>query len=724
MKLFIVESPQKAKEVAHFLGDGWVVRASFGHISDLPDKELGVAPPEFRPRYVINPTAQRTVAELQRLAATASEVYIATDPDREGEAIAFHLVGVLRLGERYKRVTYTEMSKSAVLAAIAAPRPIDFGLVRAQEGRRVLDRLVGFRVSPALSDAAHARGLSAGRVQSPAVRLVVDREREIDAFVPVDHFGVRVEFLTDGQPWSANWDHAPLRTADQSHWHDRPFAERVAALRQFRVDVIEAREESKRPPPPFITSTLQQAASNAMGLSPKTSMRLAQALFESGAPGGGGLITYMRTDHPNLSDEAIGLARGWLNANGLASMLPESPNRWRAKAAAQEAHEAIRPLHFDITSIEPEQLQALKSPTDRRDAAWLYRLIWERSVACQMRAAVYDVTNVRLTSVEAIDGHTMVFVTKGRIERNPGWLSLTQDHAEEDDPEKHCSLPPLGEGEEYSATAGNVTEHRTKPPARYTEASLVKALEAHGIGRPATYGSIIDRILQQRYVEHDGTKGRRKAPSLRSTERGEAVRDMMVGLFDFMEYDYTAEMESQLDEIAAGRGDYTTLANTVWVNLEERIPHIRGISLSTEAGGVEQLDESCPECGRTLTLRQGKFGKFISCSGYPDCAYRRTAEPKPAPDLFEGHTCPKCEKPLAIRTGKRGRFLSCTGYPTCDHSEPYLTEEDRANPCPSGCGGALLRRKGARGPFWGCSNYPACSETRHDVHGKPAVSPI
>lgn len=722
MKLFIVESPRKAKEVAHFLGEGWVVRASFGHISDLPKNDLGVAPPEFRPRYEIDPKAQRTVAELQQLAAKAEDVYIATDPDREGEAIAFHLVGVLRLGERYKRVTYTEMTKRAVLAAVANPRSIDFGLVRAQEGRRVLDRLVGFLVSPALSKAANCRGLSAGRVQSPAVRLVVDREREIRAFTPVDHFGVRLDFTTEGRPWFATWDHAPLQANGEPHWLDRTFAERVAALRELRVVTVESRKESRRPPPPYVTSTLQQAASNAMGLSPKKTMQLAQALFESGGPEGGGLITYMRTDHPNLSDEAIGLAREWLGANGFAAMIPDAPNRWRSKASAQEAHEAIRPLHFDITAIEPGRIQGLKSPTDRRDAARLYRLIWERAVACQMRAALYDVTEVRLASIEIIDDRTMEFVAKGRVERDPGWLSLTQDHTDDTDPEKSQALPAVAREGAHTATAGNVTEHRTQPPPRYTEATLVKALESHGIGRPATYGAIIDRIFQQRYVEPDGKKGKRKAPPLKPTERGEAVRDMLVGVFGFMNYEYTAAMESRLDEIAAGTGDYATLANNVWEELNARIPDISGVPLSIKAGGAVMLDEACPECGRSLNLRKGKHGEFISCSGYPECSYRRSATPKAEPVIFEGRGCPRCERPLAIRDGKRGKFLSCTGYPECDHSEPYLNDEQRAHPCPSGCGGFLLPRKGRKGAFWGCSNYPRCDETRPDVRGAPGSS--
>ena len=720
MKLVIVESPTKAKEIAHFLGDGWVVRASFGHVSDLPDKELGVAPPDFRPAYVVSPRASKTIAELKRLAASSSEVYIATDPDREGEAIAFHLVGLLGVGERYHRITYPEISARAVRAAIASPRKIDFGMVRAQEGRRVLDRLVGYRVSPALSNASGARGLSAGRVQSPAVRLVVDREREIRNFVPTDHFGVRLDFVTAGQPWSAVWDHAPLRQPDAPpYWLDRPFAERVATLRDAVVDSVERKEQTRRPPPPFISSTLQQAASNALGLAPKKTMQLAQALFEHGAPDGGGLITYMRTDQPNLSDEAIAAARAWLSTHDFAAMLPEQPNRWRAKAAAQEAHEAIRPLHFDIERIDPHQLVNLKSPTDQKLAAQLYRLIWERAVACQMAPARYDVTEVRLHSAELLDGQPMQFTAEGRVQRFAGWLALTAtDHAEEQEQDADQALPELTHGQALTATAGNVTDHRTKPPTRYTEASLIKALDARGIGRPSTYASIMERIGKQQYVLPEG-KRKKKPPFLVPTPRGEAIIDMMVGVFGFMEFDYTANMEAQLDEIARGRGDYAALATTVWNDLDHQIPNIRTVRLAVEDGGVETLEETCPECGNPLTRRQGQYGPFISCSGYPECRYHRKDGDTQEVKLFDGHACPECNNPLAIRDGKSGKFLSCTGYPKCEHSEPYISEDDKANPCPSGCGGFLQRRKGKSGWFWGCSNYPSCRETRPDQKGKP-----
>ncbi|GAB6042257.1 type I DNA topoisomerase [Endothiovibrio diazotrophicus] len=674
-KLMIVESPTKAREIAAWLGAEWTVRASLGHIADLPERAMGVEPPNYRPQYVFTERGRKTVANLLPLAKAAEVIYIATDPDREGESIAYHVVAALGLDERYQRVTFNAINERAVKTALARPRRIDLALVRAADARRVLDRLVGYRVSPALGRAAGTRGLSAGRVQSPALRLVVEREEAIERFRPTDHFGVTLSFESDGMPWSARWDSTPLLQDGETYWLDRPFAERVAALRALRIIGIERREARRKPPPPFTTSTLLQAAANALGLGAEEGMRLAQALFEGGGPHGG-LITYHRTDQPNLSDEGVEAARAWLLTHGQGALLPDTPHTWKAPAGAQEAHEAIRPLDFAVERIEPGQLNHVKRAADREAAAALYRLIWERAVACQMTAAVDEVTTVELESLQPIEEHTPRFVARGRVERVAGWRSLTRDHALEDEADEATPpLPRLEEGAEPTAHSGTVTEHRTQPPPRYTEAALNRKLEELGIGRPSTYASIMTTLHRREYVSAGKKRGKGAAP-LTPTERGRAVVTMLREAFRFMDYRFTAEMEARLDRIAQGQGDYARMAAEIDDDLEASIPRIRPVVLDKDATRAEIVKQTCPECGQ----------------------------------------------PLALRNGKKGKFLGCTAYPDCRHTEPWLSDEERKHPCPAdGCDGYLRKRTGAKGAFWGCSRYPACKETRPDEHGRPGL---
>ena len=484
--LVIVESPNKCKKIQAYLGNGWIVKASMGHVRDLPPKEMGVDLESFQPHYVANERGRKVIAGLKKLSQSADQVYLATDPDREGEAIAWHLQQALRLKDP-KRIAFNEITQKAIQAALNRAGQIDMALVHAQEGRRVLDRLVGYSVSPALSN-AYGSWLTAGRVQSVALRIVVERELAIKAFQPTPYVEVFLHFETEGLHWSAQWLPGDWLSEGQKHWTDRAFAERVAGFTEVDVQAIEKTQRSRRPPPPFITASLQQGASVVLKLSPKRCMQEAQHLFEEG------LITYHRTDNPNLSDDGIQAVMEWLNSNGYAAHVVDRPNTWKAKANAQEGHEAIRPTSVQKT---PDQVKNDLTP----DQARLYEMIWKRTVASQMKAARYHVTQIHLTASEPLDDQPLRFLAKGEQQAYPGWLLLSQrDVTEEAEQENTQSLPALDEGQHLTAQAGEVKDKQTQPPARYTEASLIKKLEAEGIGRPSTYASILENILKRGYI--------------------------------------------------------------------------------------------------------------------------------------------------------------------------------------------------------------------------------
>lgn len=710
--LLIVESPGKVKKIQSILGDGWDVQASVGHVRDLPTKEIGVAPPEFRPHYVPTERGKSVIAKLKQCVGAAQEVYLATDPDREGESISWHLKQVLGLTSPH-RVTFNEITPAAVKAAVAQPRTIDTKLVAAQEARRVLDRLVGYTVSPRLSDAL-GQTASAGRVQTPALRLVVEREREIRAFKPTKHFGVQLLFSGPQGDWIANWNCKPLLPKDQAYWLNEAFALQVARVRDVVVEACKEETTRRAPPAPFTTSTMQQGASAALKLNPKSTMQAAQRLYEQGA------ITYHRTDNPNLSADAIAELTAYAQAAGLP--LAPQQRRWKAKDGAQEAHEAIRPTHFEVES-------AGESADERR----LYQLIRLRALASQLADAVYDVRTLILRADLPIDGKRIEFIARGRTLKVAGWLSLTQSDAtdESEQAEPDNPVPKLAEMDTLTAKDGKLLRKVTEPPRRYTQASLVKALEEEGIGRPATYAAIMDNIVSRDYVREE------KKKFLVPTELGESVIDALVGRFAFADIPFTRSLEEQLDRIAQGKAAYRGVITGAHAQL---VSEMVGFQAAAPAPC-----HPCPECGKALRRirKKDRSGWFWGCSGYPDCDVTRPdaeGQPVELPPKAETaaesspYRCHECHKPLAKRPGKKGTFWGCTGYPECkvtlpdDDGKPGIRdvstktsheESHRHLPkdppkvavgdaCPQ-CKKGKLQRKPLKDKFFlGCNNYPSC----------------
>ncbi len=646
MNLVIVESPGKVKKIQSFLGASFRVMASVGHVRDLPEKEIGVEPPDFRPHYAPTDRGKGILAKLASVAKDAESVYLATDPDREGEAIAWHLEDALRL-KGAKRITYTEITDTAVKAALGKARSVDRDLVAAQEGRRVLDRLVGYMVSPVLSRQVGER-FSAGRVQSPAVRLVVDRERAIRNFRVTVHYGVEVTFeatehITDG--WKAAW--LPKRgwlAEGEEYILDKAVADQVAAVGTLEVSDCQEFESKAAPPAPFVTSTLQQAASAALKINPKRTMELAQKLYEAGH------ITYMRTDSPNLSEEAVAAIRSWAAEHDYP--LPAKPRAWKSKAGAQEAHEAIRPTHIEVEEA---------GETDDEKA--LYRMIRLRAIASQLSDAVFAVRVVTLMG--AVDGkQAAVFEARGRVLTEPGWKALTAKDETEDDTteEPENQVPQVEPGRQLSPQAAKVLTKKTKPPARYTEAALIKELEHRGIGRPSTYAAILDNITGRGYLK---LEKRQLAP----TPKGEKVVDSLVDHFGFLDYEFTRQMENDLDQIAEGKAQYLAVVSAAYSRLDQELGQYVGAT-----------SPKCPDCGKPLRhlvkpdSKDKKGYNFWSCSGYPDCP-ATFADAGGAPgDRQEkkalkpsGFSCLECGKDLIRRTGtsKGGKpydFFGCSGF--------------------------------------------------------------
>ena len=596
-KLLILESPGKVKKVQEILGPGWKVAASVGHVRDLPVKEMGVAAPYFKPQYIPTDRGKEVLSRLAGMVKNAEEVFLATDPDREGEAIAWHLQDALKL-KNAKRVTYAEITESAIRAALSTPRSIDMALVAAQEGRRVLDRFCGYLVSGPLSNATGEK-LSAGRVQSPAVRLVVDREKEIKAFSSTTHYGAELTFenvdnITDG--WKAALLVKPWLEEGQEYLLDKSLAEKAAALRA--LDVLDCKESESRaaPPAPFTTSTLQQAASSSLKSTPKQTMQLAQRLYEQGA------ITYMRTDSPNLSQEAVHAIRAYCEAKGWP--LVETPRKWKSKEGAQEAHEAIRPTHIEV-----------EEAGETADEKALYRLIRLRSLACQLEDAVYAVRTLQLGA--DMDGKQALFEAKGRTLLSQGWKILADQEGDpcaegegsaEGENEPANSVPAMKPGTRATALTGTVTTKKTKPAARFTEASLIRELEKRGIGRPSTYAAIIDTISSRKYVT---TEKRFLVP----TPLGEKIVSGLCGHFSFIEYDFTRTMEQSLDDIAEGKAEFRSVIGSAYDQLSKEVREF-----------AKTTGKVCPKCGKPMAHRVKKPGKdgkggydFWGCTGWPEC---------------------------------------------------------------------------------------------------------
>lgn len=604
MKLMIIESPGKIEKLSSILGNGWKIAASVGHVRDLPQKEIGVDAPEFKPQYELTERGAGVVAKLKNMVKDAEAVYLATDPDREGESISWHLQQCLKLSKPL-RVTFNEITANAVNAALSQPRVIDAKLVEAQEARRALDRLVGYMVSPALSNQTGER-LSAGRVQSPAVRLVVERERQIRAFKVTNHFGAALFFAGAKTDWSAEWLTKPaFVTEDSPFFMDRGFAAAVAEVRTVIVKTFTESEAKRSPPPPFTTSTMQQAASVALGLDPKPAMEAAQKLYEQGH------ITYHRTDNPNVSDESLGDI--YTVAAKLGLDVTGEPRKFKAPAGAQVGHPAITPTHWNV-----------EEAGESSDQRALYKLIRLRAIACQLADARYAVRTVRLEATQPVSGKAVEFEGKGRTLTYSGWLKLIAgDQTDEDGDnckELTNSIPVCQPGDSMNAARGNLLEKKTQPPSRFTQASLVKKLESEGIGRPATYAAIMDNIVSRAYVK---TEKKYLVP----TPTGELIVDSLTGKFEFIDLSFTRDVEADLDRVALGKMSYKAVVSKVHDKLKQELSTLQ-VSVSPK--------HPCPKCGKPLVhrIKAGKGGyDFWGCSGFKDGCRTSFNNKNGAPDL-------------------------------------------------------------------------------------------
>ena len=771
--LVIVESPAKAKTIQKYLGPGYDVEASLGHIKDLPKKSLGVdLDNDFSTEYVVIPGKEKVVARLKKLAKTANAIYLAPDPDREGEAIAAHLAEELG-GERVdgkktkksavipiRRVTFNEITKRAVQEAFLHPRDIDTNLVDAQQTRRVLDRLVGYQISPLLWDKVR-RGLSAGRVQTVALRLIVEREREIKAFVKEEYWTIDAHLQGPKPPaFDARFigigdEKTPISNGEE--------AEKIKAELEnadWAIRSVDTRERRRSPAAPFTTSKFQQDASRKLRFSVKRAMMIAQRLYEGvdlgGEEGTVGLITYMRTDSPQVSNDALAEVREYIGKGFGREFLPESPNTYKSKKSAQEAHEAIRP-----TSVarHPDQMKQYL----QEDEYKVYKLIWQRFVASQMNPAVFDQTTVDIDAKSKTGDTVYRFRVTGSVLKFEGFLKVYEESKdskdEEDEALKH-KLPLLVAGQKLTLKDLNPEQHFTEPPPRFNEASLVKELEERGIGRPSTYSAIISTIQERQYVQKVGGK-------FIPTEIGLVVTDLLVANFkDIFDPQYTARLEEELDEIEEGKETWTDALKDFYKKFEKELhyaeKHMENVKRmekptdekcercgsplvikwgkhgsfyacsaydktdpnsctftkenpidlpDLDSADIQETtqEEYCENCGRPMVLKRGRFGQFMACTGYPDCkTTRRLDQGKKVPDIPLDEKCPQCGRNLLLRHGRYGEFISCSGYPECK----WVKQNYIGVKCPECKTGDLAEKKARRGNFfYGCSNYPKCRFT-------------
>lgn len=713
-RLVIVESPTKARTLSNILGRNYTVKASLGHVRDLPKSRLGVTEnDDFIPHYIIPKDKRAVVKEIQEAAQKASTVYLATDPDREGEAISWHLVEAASLKDiPHHRVAFHEITPQAVRQAFANPRQIDMQLVYAQQARRILDRLLGYKISPLLWQKIH-RGLSAGRVQSVALRLIVEREREIDAFVPQEYWTIETELACSADPDDSATFRARLvgvgADKQKPEIGSEAEAQRIVAdleAAAYRVADVRKSEQRRRPSPPFITSTLQQEAWRRLRFTAKRTMVVAQQLYEGiklGSDGEVGLITYMRTDSTQMAESAVAEARGYIKQKYGDEYVPAEPRSYRKKVkGAQEAHEAIRPTAI---AREPDSVRRHLTPDQYR----LYTLIWQRAVASQMADAIYDVTTVDIEATSP--GATFFYALRATAtaQRFAGFRRLyeeaTDDESQQDD---SSPLPDLTVGEALRLVRVLPERHFTEPPPRYSEATLVKALEEKGIGRPSTYAPIISTIQDRGYVER--VDGR-----LRPKELGYVVNDLLTAHFpDIIDADFTAQMEEELDDIADGEKEWQRVVKDFYRPLMKALKGAEKASPLQEA-----TDEICPECGRPLVVRWGRYGRFLACTGFPDCRYSRPLAAEEEQLQATDEKCPECDSPMVVKRGRYGPFLACSRYPECKGTRPILKKIGVR--CPKcGTGELVERRARRRRVFYGCSNYPDCDFV---VSNRPLPSP-
>jgi DNA topoisomerase-1 len=750
--LVVVESPAKAKTIGKYLGADYRVMASLGHIKDLPSKGLGVdVENDFATSYEVIPDTKKrnnkkTVSELKKAAREADAIYLAADPDREGEAICQHLAEEIvpkRPKKPSYRVMFNEITKRAVQEAFKEPKQIDENLVDAQQARRVLDRLVGYKVSPLLCRTVGGR-LSAGRVQSVALRMVVEREREIEKFIKTEYWTVTANLAANLPP---AFDARLLRIGEQTVktggfeqdikkneiliGTEAQASEIVAEAeaQQFRVAEVTTKERKRNPVPPFITSKLQQESARKLGFAVKKTMMVAQKLYEGveiGAEGAVGLITYMRTDSTRVSETALQEVRDFVGAQYGEGYLPEKAIHYRSKKDAQDAHEAIRPS--DVSRTPDAMARYLNS-----DELKLYRLIWQRFVASQMMPAVFDQTTID------IEAGRFMFRASGSVLKFDGFLRVYEegrDEKSEEDEEAARKLPRVEQGEALTLNSIVPEQHFTEPPPRYSEATLVKALEEKGIGRPSTYAAIMTTILDREYVEkHEGR--------FHPTALGTTVNDLLVDSFgDLFNESYTARMEEELDEIEEGKLKWTEALHEFYGKFAKDLK-IAEVEMKKKKVEAIPTDEKCENCGSGMVIKFGRFGQFLACSNYPECRTTReiakptatadgdgatakanaTGEAGGASEAEEAETCELCGKPMALKRGRFGQFLGCTGYPDCRNirkidrkgvvaAAPVPLDET----CPVD-GAHLVRRQGRFGEFVSCSNYPTCKFIKRETTG-------
>jgi DNA topoisomerase-1 len=723
--LVVVESPAKAKTINKYLGRNYKVIASMGHVRDLPKSKLGVDIKEdFEPSYEVLASRKKVLKDLKDAAKESEDIYIATDPDREGEAIGWHLAEELGAGNRKKirRLMFNEITKKGILAALEHPTTINKQMVDAQQARRVLDRLVGYKISPILWDKVR-RGLSAGRVQSVALKLVCDREREIDAFVPEEYWNITARLAAALPP---EFD-AKLQKRDGSNIKVTSQAEADAVLADLKqadwvVASVTTKERKKGAVPPFITSKLQQAARFPV----KKTMMIAQQLYEGiELPNEGdvGLITYMRTDSTRVSEQALTEVREFIGTKYGPDFVPEKPTIYKTKADAQDAHEAIRPTSMQW---DPESVRAYLTP----DQLYLYRLIWNRFVASQMPPATFDETTVDINAGQ------YGFRVKGSVPKFAGWMAVYNQETVEaktegpgpdavtaDDEDGSGILPPMQEGDTLQLRELKPEQKFTQPPPRYSEATLVKALEENGIGRPSTYASIISVIQARDYVNK--IEGRFKPTML-----GRMLVDRLLSpaFDDILDVEYTRNLEEDLDKIEEGTSNYKKTLGSFYKKFEKDLKRASKEMINLKEGVEPDPPVTCDKCGKPMVIKAGKFGLFLACSGYPDCENTRELEtPEPGAD-GEGidEACENCGKPMAMKRGRFGQFLACTGYPECKTTRKIITTKQglaAAKPdqildekCPK-CESNLVLKQGRFGEFTACSNYPACKYVKQKSTG-------
>jgi DNA topoisomerase I len=729
--LVVVESPAKAKTINKYLGKNYKVVASMGHVRDLPKSKLGVAIEEgFEPSYEVIASRKKVLKELKDAAKDAETIFVATDPDREGEAIGWHLAEELGAGNQKKirRLMFNEITKKGVLSALDHPTEINKQMVDAQQARRVLDRLVGYKISPLLWDKVR-RGLSAGRVQSVTLKLVCDREAEIDRFVSEEYWNIGAR-LAGSQP--PEFD-AKLLKRDGSNIKIGNQEEADTALADLRrsawtVNSVTTKERKKGAVPPFITSKLQQAARFPV----KKTMMIAQQLYEGiELPGEGaiGLITYMRTDSTRVSEQALSEVREYIGERFGPDYVPEKPNFYKTKKDAQDAHEAIRPTST-AAAFQPETVRPHLTP----DQYYLYRLIWNRFVASQMPPATFDETTVDIDAA-AEGAPVYLFRVKGSVPKFPGWLAVyNQEQAEvrsegpgpdavtAEDEEGSSLLPVLAQGDRLDLKELKPEQKFTQPPPRYSEATLVKALEENGIGRPSTYASIIGVIQAREYVNK--IEGRFK-PTLLGRMLVEKL--LSPAFDDILDVGYTRDLEGELDKIEEGVENYESTLSNFYTKFEKDLKRAANEMINLKEGVEPSPPVTCDKCGKPMVIKAGKFGLFLACSGYPDCENTRELE---TPDTGgEGEleeTCENCGKPMAVKRGRFGQFLACTGYPECKTTRKIIATKQgmtAAKPdqileekCPK-CESNLVIKQGRFGEFTACSNYPKCKYVKQKTTG-------